>query len=65
MPGKRTDTRAAGFIKRHGRLAQVELDALPPDVLRGLYAGALGEHMDMSVFEAQLRREKRDRKTLS
>jgi hypothetical protein len=64
-PGKTTDTRAAGFVKRHGRLAQVELDALPPDTLRELYAGALGEHTDMSAFEAQLRREKRDRKALA
>ncbi len=30
-PGKATDSRAAGFIGRHGALVQVELDALDPD----------------------------------
>ena len=34
QPGKDTDSRARGFVERHGRLVQVELDALPPDVLR-------------------------------
>ena len=38
QPGKETDSRAAGFVERHGRLVQVELDALPPDVLRDLFA---------------------------
>jgi hypothetical protein len=63
-PGKTTDTRAAGFIRRHGRLAQVELDALPPDTLRELYTAELGKHMDLSAFKRQLNREKRDRKAL-
>src|SRR2546430_576820 len=31
-PGKSTDTRAAAFVSSHGRLCQVELDALPVDV---------------------------------
>jgi hypothetical protein len=37
QPGKATDSRADGFVARHGRLVQVELDALPPEVLRALY----------------------------
>ena len=36
-PGKATDSRAAGFIARHGALVLVELDALDPDDLRRLY----------------------------
>jgi hypothetical protein len=64
MPGKNTDTRAAGFIRRHGRLAQVELDALPPDTLRELFTVELAKHMDVSAFKAQVRRETRDRKAL-
>ena len=39
-PGKVTDSRAAGFIERHGSLMQVELDALDPDDLRALYQAA-------------------------
>src|SRR5262249_6916376 len=39
--GKATDSRASSFIARHGRLVQVELDALPPDTLRSLYLGAI------------------------
>jgi hypothetical protein len=35
MLGKTTDSRANGFTARHGRLCQVELDALSPDILRG------------------------------
>ncbi len=31
------DPRAARFVERHGELAQFEVDALPPDVLRNLY----------------------------
>jgi hypothetical protein len=37
QPGKKTDSRARRFVARHGQLVQVELDALPPDVLRTLY----------------------------
>jgi len=65
MPGKPTDTRAAGFIRRHGRLAQVELDALPPDTLRELYTLELERHVDMSAFEEQVEQEGQDRKALS
>ena len=43
QPGKETDSRARGFVERHGRLVQVELDALPPDILRTLYAEAIAE----------------------
>ena len=57
QPGKATDPRAAGFVARHGRLVQVELDALPPDILRGLYAEAIDKYWDMSAFEAVLRQE--------
>lgn len=36
QPGKTTDSRAAGFIAKHSRLVQVELDALDPNDLHGL-----------------------------
>ncbi len=49
QPGKETDSRAAAFVARHGRLIQVELDALPPDVLRALFTAALAEYWGVRV----------------
>lgn len=58
------DSRAQGFIDRFGALTQVELDALPPDVLRGLYENAIfgdavreGGFWDTSAYEAAMARE--------
>jgi hypothetical protein len=56
-PGKETDSRAAGFIAKHGELVQVELDALDPDDLRGLYQAALDGFWDPSAYDAALERE--------
>ncbi len=64
QPGKPTDSRAAGFIARHGQLVQVELDALPPDVLRALFTAALAEFWDTSAYQASLEHEKKDRRGL-
>jgi hypothetical protein len=64
-PGKTTDSRAAGFIERHGRLVQVELDALPPETLRTLYSDALAEYWDTAAYEAVLRAEDDDRGQLA
>ena len=64
QPGKTSDSRAAAFVKRHGRLVQVELDALPPDVLRALYAEAIGEFWGASTHQAALDREDEDRREL-
>jgi len=57
-PGKATDSRAAGFIARHGELVQVELDALDPDDLRALFQTAVSAHWDTSAYEAVLGRER-------
>lgn len=65
QPGKTTDSRAAGFIAKHGRLVQVELDALPPDVLRGLYADALAEWWDSAAYDDVVRRERAEREVLA
>jgi hypothetical protein len=64
QPGKDTDSRAAGFIARHGRLVQVELDALPPDVLRTLYANAIADFWNADAYAAALQQEARERRTL-
>ena len=43
---------------------QVELDALDPDVLRQLYADAIGELWDTAQYEAVLEAEEHDRQAL-
>ncbi len=65
QPGKATDSRANGFVARHGRLVQVELDALPPEVLRALYQDAIDGFMDVSTYDAVVEREARERARLS
>jgi hypothetical protein len=64
QPGKSTDARAAKFIARHNRLVQVELDALPPDVLKQLYENAIDEFWDTSTFTEAIRREAQERSNL-
>ncbi|MPZ18113.1 MAG: hypothetical protein GEV06_09405 [Luteitalea sp.] len=65
MPGKSTDTRAKGFIARHGALMQVEVDALPPDVLRALFEAAVAPFVDASQVAAVIARETRERTALT
>jgi hypothetical protein len=60
QPGKRTDSRANGFIARHGELVQVELEALAPSDLRRLYADALAPLWDVSAYERSREREDDD-----
>ena len=45
-------------------VVQVELDALPPDVLRALYADAIAEFWNDDAHEAALEREAAERRTL-
>ena len=52
--GKDTDTRAAAFAERHGKLVQVELEALSPDQLRGIYQQAIDRHCNQDAYEQQL-----------
>jgi hypothetical protein len=62
--GKATDTRAAGFVKKYGELVQVELDALPPDILRELYQAEVDRYFDRSTFNAVVEQEQRERAIL-
>jgi len=62
--GKEKDTRKTGFVRRFGKNVQVELDALPPDVLRQLYADAIGKFWDTSKFDAVMAREDEEREEL-
>lgn len=64
QPGKASDPRADGFVARHGELVQVELDALPPDVLRDLYRREVDRHVDTSILASVLEREERERREM-
>jgi hypothetical protein len=64
MDGKQTDSRASGFVAKHGRLVQVELDALDPEVLRGLYQGAIDELWDSDAYDAILKIEAQERASI-
>ncbi len=64
-PAKSGDSRGAGFEARHGKLVQVEVDALPPDVLKQLFDAALAEEWDMYMWQESVDREDQERKTLT
>jgi hypothetical protein len=60
QPGKATDSRAATFTAAHGRLLQVEVDALEPDDLHHLFDQALARWWDTDAHQAVLEAEQRD-----
>lgn len=62
--GKTTDSRAAEFAAKYGRLVQVEVDALPPETLRALYQQAIDQFWDADAYRDVLAREKVDRSRL-
>ncbi|HEY9377833.1 MAG TPA: hypothetical protein VIQ02_12150 [Jiangellaceae bacterium] len=64
MPGKTTDSRAAGFVARHGRLVQVEVEAIGPAMLRALYQTAIDAYWDESTYDAVIVREDAERARL-
>ncbi len=63
--GKATDSRSGAFIREHGRLVQVELDALPPDTLQQVYATALDPFWDTSTYNETLQIEEEERQALT
>lgn len=63
-PGKETDSRKWEFIEKHGRLVQVELDALDPDDLHTLYKTAVDEYFDYDIYEGILEQEDKDTQVL-
>jgi hypothetical protein len=64
LPGKASDSRSAAFELEHGRLIQVELDALPPDSLRDLYRRAFDRFWEPDVYADVLAREIPERERL-
>lgn len=65
QPGKETDSRARRFVARHGKLVQVELDALPPDVPRTLYTDAIAAFWNDDAYRQALAREATERRSLT
>lgn len=57
---KKTDTRTASFIARHGDIS-VELDALPPNVLRERLESEVRSRMDLGALEQIQEIEKHER----
>lgn len=62
--GKASDSRAKEFVAKHGRLIQVELDALPPDTLRDLYWQAISPYWDMAQWQRVMEQEQEERESL-
>lgn len=62
-PTKTTDSRARAFVREHGT-GSVELDAIPPDVLRGLVRGAIERHMDPERLRVMRLAEEQERDVL-
>ncbi len=58
-PTKRTDSRAKGFIGE-----SVEVDAIPPKVLRDIVSDCITRHVDERSYEALLHAEKSERSSL-
>jgi hypothetical protein len=53
-PGKATDSRAADFEAKHGQLVQVEVDALAPEDLRGLFEDAVAGYWNDAAYQRAL-----------
>lgn len=64
LPGKETDVRKWSFMRQHGELIQVELDALPPEELRKLYQRAIDKLWDKKAYKKVLAQEQEERKVL-
>lgn len=62
-PAKMTDTRAPGYIKKFGRMSW-EVDALPAEELVKIINDNIEMHVDMSVYDREMKREKAGRKEL-
>lgn len=63
-PGKETDSRKWKFMATHGKLVQVELDALDPDDLRYLYTTAVDAYFDYTTHNEVLAEEAEEERVL-
>lgn len=62
-PAKRSDSRAAGYIERHGA-SSWEVDALPPEILQRIIRHAFHGLIDAEKMQAQVAREETDKAAL-
>ncbi len=62
-PTKASDSRAAAFVAEHGDIA-VELDALPPDVLRDRITTEVSLHLDLAALQATFDQQALDRERM-
>jgi hypothetical protein len=58
------DPRTAAFIRRFGRVRQVEMNAMPFELIRQLYTDAIADYWDDAAFQAALAREQKEREEL-
>lgn len=56
-PAKMTDSRAAGYIRKHGTRKSYEVDAIPPKDLQKMVRRTIMNHMDMDLYQAVMDRE--------
>jgi hypothetical protein len=59
--GKESDPRAAAFAERHGKLVQVEVEALDPELLRELFQKAIDKHWDQQAYKEVMSEEYAER----
>ena len=62
-PAKLTDSRAKGYIARHGT-SSWELDALKPETLSRIINGAVDKLIDQSAYDRRLREQNEGRELL-
>lgn len=62
-PAKITDPRAKDYIEKYGNISW-ELDALPPNELISLAENEILKHIDIDLYESQLKQEEEDVKQL-
>jgi hypothetical protein len=62
-PAKMTDSRAAGYVEKHGT-SSWEVDALPPEILDRLIRSAFDAVVDRGLMDGVVAREERDKASL-
>jgi hypothetical protein len=60
-PQTEKDSRTPAFVRRFGRVRQVEMNAMPFDLIERLYRDAIAEFWDESAYRAALEREPAER----
>jgi hypothetical protein len=64
QPGKQTDSRAAGFLARHGRAGPGGAGRAGPRRPPGAHQAAIDRHWDASTYAAAVAREAQERERL-